>query len=63
MPDGDQVAEGQEEYYQQSPKDLGKLLKKLEKEMYGYAKNLEFEAAASVRDRINKIRSGQFLSG
>ncbi len=55
------VAEEGEEYFRQSPKDLGKLLKKLEKEMYGYARNLEFEAAASVRDRINRIRTGKFL--
>jgi excinuclease ABC subunit B len=61
MPEGERVAEGDEEYYRQSPKDLGKLLKKLEKEMYAYAKNLEFEAAASVRDRINRIRTGKFF--
>ena len=61
LPDLDQVAEDGEEFYKQSPKDLGKLLKKLEKEMYGYAKNLEFEAAASVRDRINKIRNANIL--
>ena len=53
--------EENEEYYKQSPKDLGKLLKKLEKEMYSCAKNLEFEAAASIRDRINRIRNGKFL--
>ena len=53
--------EGVEEYSRQSPKDLGRLLKRLEKEMYSYAKNLEFEAAASVRDRINRIRTGKFL--
>ncbi len=57
----DKVAENPEEYYKMSPKDLGKLLSKLEKEMYGYAKNLEFEAAASVRDRINRIRKGQLF--
>jgi len=55
------IAEGKEEYYRQSPRELGKLLKKLEKEMYTYAKNLEFEAAASVRDRINRIRQGTFI--
>ena len=53
--------ESVEEYSRQSPKDLGRLLKRLEKEMYSYAKNLEFEAAASVRDRINRIRTGKFL--
>ena len=62
-PDMDAVADAEEEYFKQSPKDLGKLLKKLEKEMYTYAKNLEFEAAASVRDRINRIRKGQFIEG
>lgn len=44
-----------------SPKQLGKLLKNLEKEMYNHAKNLEFEAAAEVRDRINKIRTRKFI--
>ncbi|WP_423906288.1 excinuclease ABC subunit UvrB [Candidatus Spongiihabitans sp.] len=63
MPDRDKVAEDAEEYYRQSPKALGKLLSKLEKEMYAYARNLEFEAAASVRDRINRIRKAQVLEG
>ncbi len=54
--------EGVEEYSRQSPKELGRLLKRLEKEMYAYAKNLEFEAAASVRDRINRIRTGEFIT-
>ena len=60
-PEMDMVAEQPEEFYRQSPKELGQLLKKLEKEMYGYARNLEFEAAASVRDRIAKIRENRFL--
>lgn len=63
MPALDEVAEEGAEYYQQSPKELGKLLSKLEKEMYVHAKNLEFEAAASVRDRINRIRKAQILDG
>ena len=61
LPEQDRIAENAEEYYRQSPKDLGKLLKRLEKEMYACAKNLEFEAAASIRDRINSIRNGKFL--
>jgi excinuclease ABC subunit B len=61
FPEIDQVAENSEEYYRLSPKELGRLLKKLEKEMYGYAKNLEFEAAASIRDRINRIRKGLIM--
>jgi len=50
------ATEEEKQYYAQSPKALGKLLKNLEKEMYAYAKNLKFEAAASVRDKINRIR-------
>ena len=61
LPERQVAEEDAEEYIRQSPKELGRLLKGLEKEMYAYAKNLEFEAAASVRDRINRIRSGQFL--
>ncbi len=44
-----------------TPKSLGKLLTKLEKEMYAHAKNLEFEQAARVRDRIAEIRDGNFV--
>ncbi len=54
-------AEQTEEYYPRSPKALGKLLTKLEKDMYACAKNLEFEAAATLRDRINRIRKAQIL--
>ncbi len=61
LPDQRVAEEGVEEYIRQSPKELGRLLKGLEKEMYTHAKNLEFEAAASVRDRINRIRTGRFL--
>ncbi len=61
MPDQDSIAEEAETYRQHSPKELGKLLKKLEKEMYSYAKNLEFEAAASIRNRITRIRKVQIL--
>lgn len=35
---------------------LGKLMKDLEKQMYKYAKNLEFEQAAQVRDEIAHVR-------
>jgi len=45
----------------QSPKQLGKILKQLEKKMYEHAKNLEFESAAAIRDRINQIRSHKFI--
>ena len=36
--------------------DLPKLISKLEKEMYKASKELEFEKAAQLRDRIKKIR-------
>ena len=43
------------------PKALGKLLKKLEKEMLESARNLEFEEAAALRDEIEDIRVQRFL--
>ncbi len=43
------------------PKALGKLLKKLEKEMLESARNLEFEEAAALRDEIEEIRTQRFL--
>ncbi len=55
-----QVAGELEDDRELSPAALGKLLRKLEKEMYACAKNLEFEAAASIRDRIHRIRKNQF---
>ena len=61
LPDNAVADEG-EQYINASPKELGRLLKQLEKEMYGHAKNLEFESAAAVRDRIKRIRDGSFLS-
>ena len=62
LPDASMVADESEQYIRATPKELGKLLKQLEKEMYGHAKNLEFEAAAAARDRIKRIRDGSFLS-
>jgi len=57
---GREVAGEPEDYREISPAALGKLLRTLEKEMYACAKNLEFEAAASVRDRIRRIRKSSF---
>ncbi len=36
--------------------DLGREIKKLEAEMYAHARNLEFEQAAGLRDRIDGLR-------
>ncbi|MHB8415780.1 MAG: excinuclease ABC subunit UvrB [Acidiferrobacteraceae bacterium] len=42
------------------PAALAKLFARLEKEMLTHARNLEFEAAAQVRDRISAIRVRRF---
>jgi excinuclease ABC subunit B len=39
---------------------LGRVLDKLEKQMYEHARNLEFEEAARLRDKIRAIRERQF---
>lgn len=49
-------------YGRASAQQLGKVLKRLEKTMYAHAKNLEFEQAALLRDRIKQIRDGNFLA-
>ncbi len=43
------------------PKALGNLIKELEKQMLEHARNLEFEQAAEVRDRIQSIRDERLL--
>ena len=50
------VAEHQADYSAMTPKQAGKKIKQLEDEMYRYAKNLEFEQAARVRDEIKKLQ-------
>ena len=40
------------------PKQLGKYIRKLEREMYDHARNLEFEEAVLVRDKIQRIQKG-----
>ncbi len=54
------VAEEAAEYTALSPTALGKKLKALEQAMYDHAENLEFEAAAALRDKIEAIRAGSF---
>ncbi len=55
-----QAAEEAAEYQALSPGALARLLNKLEKRMYAHAKNLEFEEAAALRDKIQTIRAGTF---
>ena len=51
-----QVAEETIHYQTMSPTALSKELKQLEKDMYEYAKNLNFEEATLIRDKIEKIK-------
>ncbi|MCB1958240.1 MAG: UvrB/UvrC motif-containing protein, partial [Rhodocyclaceae bacterium] len=41
-------------------KALGKAIKKLEKEMQEFARNLEFEKAAQARDELFRLRQRAF---
>ncbi len=56
------VAEKIAQYDARSPADWGRVVAKLEKQMYAHAKNLEFEQAGAVRDQIKHIRD-QNLKG
>ncbi len=50
------VAEDRASYESLSPDMLMKKVKKLEEEMYQYARDLDFEAAAQLRDKIRNIQ-------
>jgi len=50
------VAEQVAEYANLTPQQMTRKLKALEKEMYQHAKDLEFEEAAAVRDRIRELQ-------
>jgi excinuclease ABC subunit B len=50
------VAEEIIEYASLTPQQMGKKLKALEKAMYQHAKNLEFEQAAAIRDKIKELQ-------
>ncbi|HLQ26369.1 MAG TPA: excinuclease ABC subunit UvrB [Acidiferrobacterales bacterium] len=54
------IAEEEGEYQILSSGELARLLKKLEKEMLAHARNLEFEHAAALRDKIQAIEARQF---
>ncbi len=51
-----QPAAAVEAGYSLEPAEIGKLIKSLEKEMRDLARDLEFEKAAAVRDRIRELR-------
>ena len=54
------AAEEEAEYAAMPPDAFAKLLNKLEKQMYMHARNLEFEQAGALRDKIHLIRSRKF---
>ena len=49
------IAEPMQQYQEMTDKQLAQEIKKLEQQMHEHAKNLEFEEAAAIRDRINVI--------
>jgi excinuclease ABC subunit B len=51
------VAEEAATYHDQSPELLMKQIRKLEEQMYRHARDLEFEEAANLRDKIRHIRT------
>ena len=54
------IAEGQTPYAGKKAKELGTLMKKLEKQMKQHAADLEFEKAADIRDEIERIKEAVF---
>lgn len=52
------VAEQQQNYAAMSAQTLAKTIQQLEKKMYQHAKNLEFEAAAQIRDQLKHLQAG-----
>lgn len=55
------VAESKGTYSVLSPQELESQIQVLEKQMYDFAQNLEFEQAAETRDKIHKLRQ-QFIA-
>ena len=55
-----QVEQERARYEDMSEKDLAGEIKRLEKQMNSEAKNLEFEKAASTRDRLTKVKEMAF---
>jgi excinuclease ABC subunit B len=54
------AAQEQARYESMSEKQLAREIKRLEKQMLDYARNLEFEKAAEARDRLGELRRGFF---
>lgn len=56
------VDETEAEYAAMSPKQMARRIQELERQMYQYARDLEFEEAARVRDRIRALREKGVLA-
>jgi len=54
------VAEEAKQYAALPPDKLAQKIKKLEQQMYEHARNLEFEAAARLRDEIHHLQQSSF---
>ena len=54
------IAEEIKKYGAMTPSEVSKQLEILEKEMYEHARNLEFEQAAAIRDKIEQIDKNVF---
>jgi excinuclease ABC subunit B len=54
------AAEEQARYEAMTEKDLGREIKRLEKQMLDHARNLEFEKAAAVRDQLATLKRAVF---
>ncbi|MGC3963500.1 MAG: excinuclease ABC subunit UvrB [Rhodocyclaceae bacterium] len=56
----ERAVDNKHDYATMDEKALAKTIKKLEKDMQEYAKNLEFEKAAAARDELFKLRQRAF---
>lgn len=54
------VAETAGDYHVAKPADISHDIDRLEKQMHEHAKNLEFEEAAAIRDKVSRLRE-QFI--
>ena len=54
------AAEEQARYQAMTEKEIGREIKRLEKQMLEFARNLEFERAAQVRDQLADLRRKVF---
>ncbi|HTO49243.1 MAG TPA: UvrB/UvrC motif-containing protein, partial [Burkholderiales bacterium] len=52
--------EEQARYEAMTEKEIGREIKRLEKQMLDHARNLEFEQAARVRDQLADVRKKVF---